>query len=207
VTVRAVARAILLASLLVAALTARVVFEGERQIQESTRALDAGDADTAIFHARSAALWFAPGAPHVRVAYARLMALGKEAEQRKLWDTALLSYRGVVSASASTRWLVAPHADDVREAESAILRIEGRKRAGAIAEVTEPIDVSQLEARSSASLRILLVAAFAGLIGGLSLVLWRGVDETGRLLARQALPGAALALLGFACYVVSLFLA
>lgn len=205
--VRAVARAILLVSLLVAALTARVVFEGERQIRESTRALDAGDADAAVFHARSAALWFAPGAPHVRVAYGRLMALGKEAEQRKLWDTALLSYRGVVSASASTRWLTQPHAGDARDAEAAILRIEARKRVGAIEEVTETLDLSQLESKSSFPVRVFLVAAFGGLIAGLSLILWRGVDETGRLLGRQAWAGALLALLGFACYVASLFLA
>jgi len=207
VNVRAIARAILLVSLLVAALTARVVFEGERQIRESTRALDAGDADAAIFHARAAALWFAPGAPHVRVAYGRLMALGKEAEQRKFWDTALLSYRGVVSSSASTRWLTVPHAAEAREAEAAILRIEARKRAGAIEEVTEPLDFSRLGTKSSVPMRLFLVAAFGGLVAGLSLILWRGVDETGRLRGRQALAGALLALLGFVGYVASLFLA
>lgn len=203
---RAIGRALLLAVVLFGALTARVVFEGERQIQESTRALEAGDAETAIFHARAAALWFAPGAPHVRVAYGRLMALGKEAEERKLWDTALSAYRGVVSASASTRWLVRPHASDVSLAEAAIERIETKKRAGAPAAPSESLDPPRAEPSTFAP-RSFLVAGFLGTIVGLALLLRRGVDETGRLIVRQALPGLLLSALGLVLYVVSLFLA
>lgn len=202
---RAVARALLLVVLLFGALTARVVFEGERQIRESTQALEAGDAEAAIFHARAAALWFAPGAPHVRVAYGRLMALGREAEERKLWDTALSAYRGVVSASLSTRWLVQPHAADATLAEAAIERIETRKRAGATEE-TETVLSTPAEA-SAPSMRVLLAAGFVATIGGLALLLLRGVDETGRLLGRRALPGIFVAVLGVGLYVVSLFLA
>ncbi len=206
VNARAVARTLLLVVALLGALTARVVFEGERQISESTKALEAGDAETAIFHARSAALWFAPGAPHVRVAYGRLMALGKAAEERRLWDTALSAYRGVVSASASTRWLSRPHASDASLAQAAIERIETKQRAGAVAEPGESLAAPQQEP-STLSARGFLVAGFLGTIGGLALLLLRGVDETGRLAGRKALPGMLLSAFGLALYVVSLFLA
>jgi hypothetical protein len=206
VNARSIARTLLLVVLLLAALTARVVFEGERQIRQSTEALEAGDAETAIFHARAAALWFAPGAPHVRVAYGRLMALGKEAEERKLWDTALSAYRGVISASASTRWLARPHADDASLAEAAVERIETRKRAGAAAEPGESLTASP-SAPDTLTTRVFLVAGFLGTVAGLSLLLLRGVDETGRLLGQKALPGILVSLLGLALYVVSLFLA
>jgi hypothetical protein len=109
---RRVAWAILLLVAISAAVTARVVWAGEREIAASTDALKGGDADAAIVHARAAAYWYAPGAPHVRVAYERLFALAEEAEKRRLWATALFAYRAVISASASTTWLVTPHAED-----------------------------------------------------------------------------------------------
>ena len=62
-------RGFVIAGVLVAAATLRVITSGEREIAASTDGLRAGDPHAATEHARRAAGWYAPGAPHVRVAY------------------------------------------------------------------------------------------------------------------------------------------
>ncbi len=73
---------------------------GEKEIALSTAALRAGDAHAAVEHARRAAGWYMPGAPHVRVAYERLLALGTAAEGLGDRDTALFAFRGVRTAAS-----------------------------------------------------------------------------------------------------------
>lgn len=202
-------RGLLLFVVVVAAIMARVVYSGEREIAESSAALRAGDADKAIIHARMAALWYTPGAPHVRVAYGRLMALGREAEERKMWDTSLFAFRSVVSASASTRWAIEPHAEDVARAEEAIARIEARAKVG---EAPEAMSSPALAAMASPGViplvwKLVLGLSFVGMGGGLGALLRFGIDESGRVDRRRGLiPGVAAAL-GLLCYVAALFFA
>lgn len=204
-----VLRGLLLLVLLVAAVMAKVVYSGEREIALSSEALRAGDAENAAVHARMAALWYTPGAPHVRVAYGRLMALGREAERRRLWDTALFSYRSVISASASTRWAVEPHATDVASAKEAIARIESR---AAPSEPAEPVQAGQLDALAEPAgvayfWTAALAASFAGMAGGLIGLLRRGLDESGRLDLRRGLLPTVVAMVGLVGYVAALLLA
>ncbi|MCA9617788.1 MAG: hypothetical protein KC731_02135 [Myxococcales bacterium] len=107
--------------------TARVAWSGEAEIAASTAALDAGDPREAIVRARRAAGWYLPGAPHVRVAYERLIALARGAEEHKRDDLALLAWRGVRSASIESRWLLTPHAQDRALAEKEIARLEAKR--------------------------------------------------------------------------------
>lgn len=208
-------RVLVLLLLVVAGVTGRAVWAGEHEIASSSDALRAGDAASAIVHARAAALWYAPGAPHVRVAYGRLMALGREAEQRKAWDTALASYRAVVTASASTRWWIEPHRAEADEARAAIARIEAKVGARAPLAATEPaatVEQAQLNALAARSgpsplWKLVLVAAFCVMLAGLVLLLRFGLDETGRLQRARALPALAVAVLGLLGYCAALLLA
>jgi hypothetical protein len=199
--------------LVVAAVTARVVIAGEQAIASSTVALRAGDPEGAVVQAREAASWYAPGAPHVRVAYARLMAIGREAEARQRTDVALLAYRSVVTASASTRWLVRPHLGDVDQATRAIARIEslGARPPALSTEPAPVMERQQLEAlatdTSPSRLWVgILVASFVAWVAGLAWVLLR-IDETGRLAWSAARPGLAIAVVGISGYLAALFLA
>jgi hypothetical protein len=203
--------AALVAVVVLGAVTARVVVSGEREIAASTDALRAGDAHEATVRARRAAAWYAPGAPHVDVAYARLMALGREAEKRRRWDVAVLAFEGVREASIATRWLITPHAGDLEEAERAIARIRARdERAPAAA--TEPeavIERQLLEALAarpgpSRAASATLGAAFLTWAGGLAWLLARAVDATGRLDRRRAWPALAVSALGVAAWIVVL---
>lgn len=208
-------RAAFVSVLVVAAATGRVVLGGERELAASTEALRAGDAFAAVDRARAAATWYVPGAPHVRVAYGRLLALAREAEARRLRDLALYAYRAVVTASASTEWLVVPHAADAGDAREAIARIEaagGERSIDAATDPPEAIERRQLEALASPSgpsrtWSTVLAASFVAVLAGLGLVLRRAFDDTGRIHARPAALGAAVAGIGLVGYALALFFA
>jgi hypothetical protein len=211
---RVVLRALFVVVLGGAAVTFRVLYAGERAIAASTAALEAGDPNAAIDEARAAATWYAPGAPHVRVAYGRLMALGKEAEARHQKDVALRAYRAVTTASASTTWARTPHAEDAQHAREAIARLEATSDRP-IGSATEPASV--IEAKLLAEMArepgpertwtVVLAASFAAVLVGIGLVLGRALDETGRLHAKPAWVGGVLAAVGVAGYALALWLA
>jgi hypothetical protein len=108
------------------AVTTRVLVAGEREIAASTAALEAGDAREAVVRARRAAGWYAPGAPHVRLAYERLAALAVAAEDHGQDELAKLAWRAVRSATEETRWIVMPHAADRARADREIARLEAK---------------------------------------------------------------------------------
>jgi hypothetical protein len=213
--VRKVLAAVLLVLIIGGAATARVVWAGEREIALSTESLKAGDADDAIVHARAAALWYAPGAPHVRVAYERLLAIAKEAEDRRLWETALFAYRAIVTASTSTKWAVVPHEQDARHANEAIARIEAKVGVRAPQDATEPADVIEAQLLESLAAepgptafhRALLAASFVAMIAGLAAFLRFGLDESGRVRFARATVALVAAGAGLVGYAAALFLA
>lgn len=198
-----------------AAATLRVVWAGERELTKSTEALQAGNADEAIDHARAAALWYAPGATHVRVAYQRLLAIAKEAEERRLWDTALYAYRAVLTASNGSRWLTTPHAADADEATKSIARIEAKTSERPAAVASEPPEVLERDQLITLSqevgpntfYRAVLVAAFLGILIGLGVFLRYGLDETGRMHWGRATPALLVVGAGLVGYCVALYLA
>jgi hypothetical protein len=105
------------------ALSARVIAAGEEEIAASTAALIAGDPREATVRARRAAGWYAPGAPHVRVAYERLVALAVAAEKIGDVEASLFAWRAVRTAATETRWLTTPHAEDLAQANEAVARL------------------------------------------------------------------------------------
>jgi hypothetical protein len=169
----------------------RVVLAGEHELAASTEALRQGDPVQATVHARRAAGWYAPGAPHVGVAYERLQALARAAEQHRRFDLALLAWRAIRSASTETRWLTTPHAADLELADREIARLLSMPvgERGTVGEPDPAVAAAELETLGRLpGPRVLwivvLVAAFAlGAVGlGLS--------------ARQMGEGAATAAAG-----------
>lgn len=207
-------RAVLVVVTVIAVLTMRVVVAGELEIAESTRALVGGDPRGATSHARAAALWYAPGAPHVRVAYDRLLALGRAAEEHHDREVALYAYRAVTDASASTRWIVVPHQSDATVAREAIARIEstGPRPPETALEPAPAIQRSELEELSRetgphVAWIVVLAGAFVVWAGGLAYLLLRGFDGAGRILRSRATVGAVIAAVGVASWVVALYAA
>ena len=170
---------------------ARVVIAGEHEIAASTEALRQGDPVQATVRARRAAGWYAPGAPHVRVAYERLRALAQAAEQHRRFDLALLAWRAVRSSSTETRWLVTPHAADLEQADREIARLLSMPvgERGTVGEPDPALAAAELETLGRepgprVPWMVALVAAFALGAAGLALA------------ARQMGEGAATAAAG-----------
>jgi hypothetical protein len=200
------------AGLVTGTASARVMWSGEREIALSTAALRAGDPHGAAEHARRAAGWYAPGAPHVRVAYQRLLALGTAAEGLGDRDTALFAFRGVRTAALETRWLLVPHEDDLDQANHAIARIEAEApRAPAMRnEPPAAIERASLEAleRDEAPRTGWVVALVAGALvwaAGAITVARRGVGPTGALSLRRALAGLAITGAGAALWLLAVW--
>ena len=213
--IRVVVRAAQIAALVglvVGAASLRVIIAGEREIEESTRALRAGDPHDAALHARRAAGWYAPGAPHVRVAYERLIAPATAAEGLGHRDTALYAWNGVRTAAIETRWIVTPHEDDLERANQAIARISAAapRPPGTRIEPAATIERAQLEtlARNESPRTgwvVTLVLAFAAWIGGAVWLARRAVTPTGRIAWDRAAPGLGVTVLGIAAWLLALW--
>lgn len=206
---------------LVLAVSLRVIVAGEQEIAESTEALRRGDAYAAAVHARRAAGWYAPGAPHVRVAYERLVALATAAEGIGNADVALLAWRGVRTAALETRWLVTPHEGDLERANAAIARLSAAqpRPPGTRTEPTAEVEREHLAAlaRDEAPRRGWVAALCAGLaawVGGAAWAVWRGAprgDATGaggaerRWALRRAAPALAVCAAGVALWLLAIW--
>src|SRR5690242_19018897 len=106
---RRAALGLLLAVLLLATLTGRMVIEGEAALRTSDAAFDRDDLAEAMLHARRVAILYAPGAPHVAAAFARLRAIALGAEALGDINMARRAWGAVRGAALETRHLTVPH--------------------------------------------------------------------------------------------------
>jgi hypothetical protein len=209
-----------LATVVLGLATARVLLAGEAEVAQSTAALEQGEPREAIVHARRAAGWYAPGAPHVGVAYTRLKALARAAEQRRRWDVALLAWQAIRSAALETRWVVIPHGADLALANQELARIMAMPSADT-GSATEPDArlaaefLAQLsrDTRPSLPWVVVLLSGFA--LGAAGLVLWARQMGQGAVTAPvgkwwqgawlRSRLGAALAGLGVLLWLLALW--
>lgn len=201
-----------LAGLVIGAATVRVIAAGEREIELSTAALRNKDAHEAIVHARRAAGWYAPGAPHVRVAYERLTALATAAEGLGQRETALLAWNAIRGSALETRWLVIPHEEDLVRANQAIASLMS-KAPGPLGTRADPPSVLEQrylddlvkdEAPRAPWIAALILAFFAWTSGAL-LFAHRAISRTGRILWDKAKYFALLFALGVFVWVLAYF--
>jgi hypothetical protein len=205
-------KALAVVGAVVGAASVRVVISGEREIAESTSALRAGDAHEAAVHARRAAGWYAPGAPHVRVAYERLIALATTAEGLGDAETALFAWRAVRTAATETRWLVTPHEEDLARANAAIARLSaaGPRPPAQRTEAATSIERQHLELllRDEAPHTgwiVALVGGFLAWAGGAVWVVRRAVSATGHFAWRSAGPALALTACGVLAWLLAIW--
>ncbi|WP_437576384.1 hypothetical protein [Sorangium sp. So ce887] len=207
-----VARGLAVAGFLLGAASLRVVVAGEGEIAESTAALRAGDPHAAALHARRAAGWYAPGAPHVRVAYERLIALATAAEGLGQADTALFAWRAVRTAALETRWLTTPHAEDLEQANAAIARLSaaaprppGTRTEPATAIAREHMAALARDDAPRVGWVVALVAAFVAWVAGAIWVVRRAVTVTGQWVWPRAAPGLAVCAAGIAVWLLAIW--
>jgi len=202
--------AILLMTLVMAAaaLTARVVLDGEKEMRLSDEAFDAGDVRTATLHARRAAVLYAPGAPHVRPAYDRLVAVALGAEAAGDTDVARTAWRAVRGAALETRHLWVPRQVELERANRNLARL-GTARVktvpGGDPAVRKALARLARDDAPRAPWVIVLALGFVCAVVGLGLLGWRGVTPAGKIILANAKLGLVLSLLGAACWTLAVF--
>lgn len=192
--------------LVLGVLTARMVVEGEAAMRASDAAFKQGNARDAARAARQAALLYAPGAPHVARAYARLCAVATGAEAAGDADLAEAAWRDVRGVALETRSFISPHARELERANQSLARL-------ALRGATSPEEQKAALERARAELArddaprppwvLALVLGFLAASAGLALVAWRGITPQGELRWQQAWPGAGLALAGLLLWAVA----
>jgi hypothetical protein len=199
-------------AIVIAAVSLRVVSAGEAEIDASTAALRAGDATEATVHARRAAGFYAPGAPHVSVAYERLAALGTTAEGLGDRDTALLAWRAVRSAAIETRWIVTPHEDDLTRANEAIARLSASAarppNARTLSSATVQREHLELLLRDESPRTAWVVALVFGFLAwtlGGAIVVRRAMTATGHFEWRRSLAGVLVTVSGIALWLLAIW--
>lgn len=198
---RSVAIGLMLTVFAVAAVTARAVNEGERRMRESDAAFNQADLPTALLHARAAAVMYAPGAPHVRRGYARMIAIaiGSEAAgQRRMAESA---WRSVRAAALETRHLWVVHRAELGRADENLARLS-RAPEEASAAGDDKLALARAKAElvrddaPTTSFILVLVLGFALALGGLGTVGFSGVTPAGRIVLARAKLGVLLSLAG-----------
>jgi hypothetical protein len=204
VWLRRVAFGSLLAVLLFAALTARVVAEGEAELTKSDAAFDKGNLRDAILFARRAAVLYAPGAPHVSRAYARLRAVALGAESTGQLDVARQAWGATRAAALETRHFSTPRTGDLERANASLARLaaaqdpsgEARDRtAKALARDDSP----------DALWVVVLGAGFALFAAALGWLAVAGIAPSGALNRRGVAVSTLLAVAGVACWGLAVY--
>ena len=186
--------------------TARVVLTGRASLAAGDTAAAAGRTSAAIGAWEAAARSYAPLAPHVDDAYARLRALAA-AQHRH----ALPAWRAIRSAALATRHLWNPHATELVAANQAIAELASRDPEGAAAGGPDAVTRQAFHAqrlardpRPGTGVIVLVLAGLAALAAGITLLVTRGFNAAGQLVRRRAGTGAALAVGGIGLWAVTL---
>ncbi len=210
-----VAKGLVLLGLIAAAfgmLSARVVQQGERELRSAEALAAIGKLEEAVLHARTSASWYLPGAPHVPVAYAKMIEIARLAEGRGDKNTALFAWRAVRWSAQSTRWIFIPHEDELAIANASIARLAAKQPTAPGARVRDPADIQQklhmLLARQDHP-RLpwiaVLLAGFVALASGLIHMGWKGYSDDGGLRPSRLRVGGILAAAGVIAWALALW--
>jgi hypothetical protein len=193
---------------------ARVLFESHREYEEGADWLARDDADEATVHFRRAALWYAPVNPWGAGALDRLEAIARRAERRREIDRALAAWRAVRGSLLGSRSFYTPMPGRLGRAN--------RRIAALMAKQPRPAqDIGKSEARlarehyallardeaPSVPWSIVLLLGFFGWVGAAFGLVYRGLDDRGRPVPRDALRWAAGLVAGLLVWVLGMALA
>jgi hypothetical protein len=202
----AAARRVLLGVVLVLALglvsfalgTFRTLERGQQELASSDAAFDRGELETALLHARRAALLYVPGAPHVTAAYERIRAIALGSERAREPVMAAAAWRAMRAAAIETAHSWQPHGFELAEANAQLERL--------LSAAPGNLGFADAAARSTRApvWTLLLAAGFVAAVVGAILTIWRGLRPSGEwVLARARLP-LALTFAGVLCSALAL---
>jgi hypothetical protein len=195
--------------LMLAVFSARVIVEGESELAASDAAFDRGELGAALDHARRGATLYAPGAPHVERAYARLNALALGAEAAGQPKIAFLAWQAVRSAALESRHVWLPRQAELERANQNLARLEALARDSP--ESDRQKNQNQALARLTAddapdpAWIAVLGTGFLLALAGLGLFAFRGLNRTGQVSFQRARLGLLLFAIGAACWTLAAY--
>lgn len=205
------ARLGVLAALVLALVTTRVVWSSRVEWHVAQSRLRAGDHAQAIDHWGRAARLYAPANPYSSRSRQALAAVATEAEVAGDSTLALSAWRELRSSILATRSFYTPAKQQLNQANSQIARL------AALAEAPAPDAAPNLEARQRWHAELLArddapsvawtLVALLGLIGWIAAaigLLWRGLDDQDRLRTRAAAAWGAGILVGILLFFLGL---
>jgi hypothetical protein len=192
---------LLTCTLALGVITTRVISDGNEERFAGDKAFDQGDLATALVHARRAATLYAPGAPHVRLAYERMVAIALGSERKGDSELALSAWRAIRSAILETRhiWIVEPELLAMANGNLARLMTRGTS-AEARAEAQSWLDRDEAP---RAEWVFVLGFGFAATMGGLGWICLRGVSSEGKVRFARIKWAGVLTLIGLACWTLA----
>jgi len=192
-----------------AALTARVILDGGAELAASNAAFDRGELVPSLEHARRSATLYAPGAPHVTLAYERLIAIAIGAEAAGQPKVAFLAWQAVRSAALESRHVWLPRQSELDRANQNLARLEALARDPTEADQskTQTQALSRLVADDAPAPAWILVLGVGFLLSlvGLALSAARGLDASGKVSLGRARLGLLLLAIGAACWTLAAY--
>jgi hypothetical protein len=193
--------------------------EGDAAHRRAEAARSAGNSELAkdeelraITRWRRAARWYAPGAPHVAKAYARLESLARAAEAAGDRELALEAWRAIRSSSLATRSFYVPYQRQLHVANQRIAVLmaaledpaldPGRDQAG---REKWHLELLERDEAPSVLFSLLAILGFFTWVGGGFWFAWRGVGADDQLDRRQAIRAGVLVAVGMLVWMVSLY--
>ena len=192
-----------------AALTARVILDGGSELAASNAAFDRGELVPSLEHARRSATLYAPGAPHVTLAYERLIAIAIGAEAAGQPKVAFLAWQAVRSAALESRHVWLPRQCELDRANQNLARLEALARDPGDTDrsKTQTQALSRLVADDAPAPAWILVLGMGFLLSlvGLALSAARGLDPSGKVSFGRARLGLLLLAIGAACWTLAAY--
>ncbi len=193
-----------------AVFTARVVLEGQSELAASDAAFDAGKLEASLEHARESATLYAPGAPHVELAYERLTALALGSEAAGQPKVAALAWQAVRSAALESRHVWLPRSEELERANENLARLQALSQEG-----TDDAQRGKAQARALRRLNAddapsptwiaVLGLGFVLSLCGLGLFAFQGLGAKGQLALGRGRLGIALFAIGAACWTLAAY--
>jgi hypothetical protein len=187
--------------------TVHATSRGELEMTRSDTAFRHADLELALAHARRAAALYAPGAPHVDAAYARLVAIAVGSEATGRPETAQRGWRAVRGAILETQHLWIPRGDLLERANRRLAALEaaavGSASNGERVLAREPIVALQANTAPRLAWTAILVSGLLLWCAGLAGIAARGVGPDGAWRLRDARWAALVLALGVACWTLA----
>jgi hypothetical protein len=199
-----VALGMLLGVVILGVLTARIVARGEAELRRSDVAFDRGDLREAVLYARRAAALYAPGAPHVPSAYARLSAVALGAEASGDPEVARQAWGAMRGAALETRHLWTPRSADLERANANLARLAAMPAGGDHGRQSLRDRLARDDA-PQAPWVLVLGAGFGLFSAGLGLFALRGLTPAGKISGRAGWAALGLAVMGVACWTLAVY--